>query len=45
MGIQTYISVTFGLMKYVLDDVHDADVSVVTLLGKEGSDGTVCFRH
>ena len=30
-GIETYGSMVFSSMKQILNDVHDADVSVVTL--------------
>jgi hypothetical protein len=32
MGIETYGSMVFSSMKQILNDVHDTDVSVVTLL-------------
>jgi hypothetical protein len=37
MGIETYGSMVFPSMKQILNDVHDADVSVVTLFRKQRS--------
>jgi hypothetical protein len=34
MGIATYGSMVFSSMKQILNDVHDANVSMVTLLRK-----------
>jgi hypothetical protein len=35
MGMATYGSMVFSSMKQILNDVHDADVFVVTLLRKQ----------
>jgi hypothetical protein len=35
MGIATYGSMVFSSMKQILNDVHDADVFVVTLFRKQ----------
>ena len=35
MGIETYDSMVFSAMKQILNDVHDANVSMVTLLRKQ----------
>jgi hypothetical protein len=40
MGIETYGSMVFSSMKQILNDVHDTDVSVVTLLRKQRSYST-----
>ena len=45
MGIETYGSMVFSSMKQILNDVHDADVSVVTLFRKQWSHPLVRFVH
>ena len=44
-GIETYGSMVFSSMKQILNDVHDTDVSVVTLLRKQISYSLICFVH
>jgi hypothetical protein len=43
MGIETYGSMVFSSMKHILNDVHDTDVSVVTLLRKQRPKGRNIF--
>jgi hypothetical protein len=45
MGIETYGSMVFSSMKQILNDVHDTDVSVVTLLRKQRSYSLIRFVH
>jgi hypothetical protein len=45
MGIKTYGSMVFSSMKQIQNDVHDADVSVVTLLHKQWSYSLIRFVH
>ena len=45
MGIETYGSMVFSSMKQILNDVHDANVSMVTLLRKQRSYSLTCFVH
>jgi hypothetical protein len=45
MGIETYGSMVFSSMKQILNDVHDADVSVVTLFRKQWSHPLIRFVH
>jgi hypothetical protein len=45
MGIETYGSMVFSSMKHILNDVHDTDVSVVTLLRKQRSYSLIRFVH
>jgi hypothetical protein len=45
MGIETYGSMVFSSMKQILNDVHDADVSVVTPFRKQWSHPLVRFVH
>ena len=37
--------VILSLVKQILNDVHDTDVSLMTLLGKQGSYSLVRFVH
>ena len=43
--IETYGSMVFSSMKQILNDVYDADVSVVTLFRKQWSHPLVPFVH
>ena len=45
MGIATYGSMVFSSMKQILNDVHDADVFVVTLFRKQWSHPLIRFVH
>ena len=45
MGIETYRSMVFSSMKQILNDVHDANVSMVTLLRKQRSYSLIRFVH
>jgi predicted transcriptional regulator len=45
MGIETYGSMVFSSMKQILNDVHDANVSMMTLLRKQRSYSLICFVH
>ena len=45
MGIETYGSMVFSSMKQILNDVHDANVSMVTLLRKQRSYSLIRFVH
>ena len=45
MGIETYGSMVFSSMKQILNDVHDANVSMVTLLRKQRSYSLILFVH
>jgi predicted transcriptional regulator len=45
MGIETYGSMVFSSMKQILNDVHDANVSMMTLLPKQRSYSLICFVH
>jgi uncharacterized protein len=45
MGIEAYGSMVFSSVKQILNDVHDTDVSVVTLLRKQRSYSLIRFVH
>jgi predicted transcriptional regulator len=45
MGIETYGSMVFSSMKQILNDVHDANVSMMTLLRKQRNYSLICFVH
>jgi hypothetical protein len=45
MGIETYGSMVFSSVKQILNDVHDVNVSVVTLLRKQRSYSLIRFVH
>ena len=45
MGIETYGSMVFSSMKQILNNVHDANVSMVTLLRKQRSYSLILFVH
>ena len=45
MGIETYGYMVFSPMKQILNDVHDANVSILTLLRKQRSYTLICFVH
>jgi hypothetical protein len=45
MGIETYGSMVFSWMKQILNDVHDADVYVVTPFRKQWSNPLVRLVH
>ncbi len=45
MGIETYGSMVFSSMKQILNDVHDTDVSVMTLIRKQRSYSLIRFVH
>jgi hypothetical protein len=45
MGIEAYGSMVFSSMKQILNDLHDADVSVVTLFRKQRSYSLIRFVH
>ena len=45
MGIETYGSMVFSSVKQILNDVHDSNVSMVTLLRKHRSYSLVRFVH
>ena len=45
MGIAIYGSMVFSSIKQILNDVHDADVFVVTLCRKQWSQPLIRFVH
>jgi hypothetical protein len=45
MGIETYGSMVFSSIKQILNDVHDANVSMMTLLRKQRSHSLIRFVH
>ena len=45
IGIETYGSMVFSAMKQILNDAHDANVSMVTLLRKQRSYSLIRFVH
>jgi hypothetical protein len=45
MGIETYGSMVFSSIKQILNDVHDANVSMMTLLRKQRSHAATAQPH